>query len=200
MTAIAVALVLFLAGSAVRAEQSDGLVPVCFVDDTVYYVLMDIEHEEFSLWYGAWELFTCAFTITDSPDGGAGFAGRWSGPGRSPWQAVKQRDVWSGRPAVSDTVIDVVSRVAKVDPELIKRVYPDRFHLSLTGNFQLIITTPDGAEQERSLAETWNTIAGKITSFGRVRELTMIVTQADAQSLYYALEPGTPVILAGGDR
>ena len=96
---------------------------------------------------------------------------------------------------MSDTVIRVVSEVSKVDPELIKRVYPNRFRLDLTGGFRLSVLTPEGEKQERGWAEAWNSHASRITSFGRLQELTMVVSPADAQSLYYALEPGTPVVL-----
>jgi hypothetical protein len=170
-------------------------VPVCFVEDTLYYMVMELENQEFSLWYGPWELFTCSFSLIGDTAAPSGFIERWRSPDRAPWQAVKRRGVWSGKPAVSDTVIRVVSEVSKVDPELIKRVYPNRFRLDLTGGFRLLVLTPEGETQERGWAEIWDSYASQITSFGRTQELTVVVSPADAQSLYYALEPGTPVVV-----
>jgi hypothetical protein len=183
---------------AVQQDRNHMPVPACFVEDTVYYMVLDLQGREFSLWYGPWELFSCGFTVAGDTTSPAEFAERWLSPDRAPWQEVKQRGVWSGRPAVSDTVINVVSEVSKVDPELIKRVYPDRFLLELTGGFRLRVLTPDGASQKRRFAETWDSFTTRIKSFGRLRELTLVVTPNDAQSLYYALEPGTPVVLGAG--
>ena len=178
-----------------HAAASDATVPVCFVDDTLYYMILNLGDREFSLWYGPWELFTCAVTIKDS-SAQESFASQWTAPDRPAWQVVKRRGVWSGKPAVSDTVIRVVSEVSKVDPDLIKRISPDRFRLDLTGGFHLLVLTPDGENEERRWGETWNAFANRVTSLGRYHELTVIVSPADAQSLYYAMEPGTPVLLA----
>lgn len=193
---IGIGLVVMIPAPAARAADGSAPVPSCFVDDTLYYMVLDVQNHEFHLWYGPWELFTCAFSLTDS-SAQPGFVGRWMSPDRTPWQVVKTRGIWSGKPAVSDTVIRVVSEVSKVDPELIKRVYPDRFQLDLSGGFRLLVLTPGGASQERGWAEIWNSYARRIASLGRLRELTVVVSPADAQSLYYALEPGTPVVLGG---
>lgn len=197
--ALWVALVVMVAVAApsesARATDGDVGAPACFVDDTLYYMVLNLEGREFSLWYGPWELLTCSFTVADSGTSAA-FASDWRSPDRPPWQVVKRRGVWSGKPAVSDTVIRVVSEVSKVDPDLIKRVSPDRFCLDLTGGYRLLVLTPDGAKEKRGWAEMWNSFAKRVTSFGRYRELTVIVSPADAQSLYYAMEPGTPVFLA----
>jgi len=183
------------------SEQATAAVPECFVEDTLYYMVMNLDDHEFSLWYGPWELLTCTFTSIDTSAQEA-FAERWRSPDRSAWQVVKRRGVWSGTPAVSDTVIRVVSEVSKVDPELIKRIAPDRFRIDLSSDFHLLVLTPEGQEQERGWGEIWNSYAKRISALGRYREVTLVVSSADAQSLYYALEPGTPVLLSssGAER
>lgn len=185
-----------------RQDRGAALVPACFITDTVYHMVLDLEHGEFCAWYGAWALVSCSFTMERDADALSGFVQRWQTPGRTPWQMVKRRGIWSGKPAVSDTVIEVVSRVAKADPDLIKRVSPDRFRVDLTGGFSLHIQTPEGKTQSRGLAETWNDLTSRVRAFGRLQSLTLVVSPEDAQTLYYALEPGTPVLLtvAGPER
>jgi hypothetical protein len=180
------------------ARQDRGFVsvPACFIEDTVYHMVLDLEHKELRAWYGAWALVSCSFTSRSDADELSGFFEQWRISGRTPWQTVKRRGIWSGQSAVSDTVIAVVSRVAKADPELIKRVSPDRFRVDLTGGFSLLVQTPKGASQKKGLAETWNDITSRVRAFGRLQSLTLVVSPEDAQTLYYALEPGTPVLLS----
>ena len=180
-------------------SQSGSSVPACFIEDTVYYMVLDVERHEFALWYGSWELYSCGFTLAGDTTETVDFAERWRSPDRPMWQKVERRGVWSGRPAVSDTVIAVVSEVSKVDPNLIKRVYPDRFLLEITGGFRILILTPEGANQKRKFDERWSAIKHWLVSFGSFEELTIVVSADDAQSLYYALEPGTPVLLGATD-
>jgi hypothetical protein len=179
------------AGRTVESAQ----VPACFITDTVYHAVISLSLGECRLWYGDWSLAACLIEFPQERSELQAFAEQWRSPGKAPWQSVKRRGVWSGRPAVSDTVIEVVSEVAKADPELIKRVYPDRFQVDLTGGFRLLVTTPAGAEQKKSLAETWNDFSSRIRAFGRLQTLEIVVSPDDAQTLYYALEPGTPIVL-----
>jgi hypothetical protein len=195
---------LFLLGAAVAAlvpqsgagqTPNTAQVPTCFIADTVYHAVISLSQGQCRFWYGDWSLVACPIDLSQERSELQTFAEHWRSPGKAPWQTVKRRGVWSGQPAVSDTVIEVVSEVAKADPELIKRVYPDRFQVDLTGGFRLLVMTPAGAEQERSLAETWNDFSSRIRAFGRLQTLRIVVSPADAQTLYYAFEPGTPVVL-----
>jgi hypothetical protein len=196
--------ILFLLGTVVvlqtpyaNAGQADkaAQVPACFINDTVYHAVISLSQGECRLWYGDWSLVSCALNLSQNISELRSFAERWRSPGKAPWQTVKRRGVWSGRPAVSDTVIEVVSEVAKADPELIKRVYPDRFQVDLTGGFRLLVMTPAGAEEKRSFVEGWNDFSSRVRALGKLQTLKIVVSPNDAQTLYYALEPGTPVVL-----
>jgi hypothetical protein len=178
-----------------RQDRDSSIVPQRFIEDTIYHMVIDLEENEFALWYGAWALVSCRFTLASDTSARSGFVERWRSPGSPTWRKVERRGVWSGRPAVSDTVISVVSEVSNADPDLIKRVYPDRFRVDLTGGFRFLVLTPDGTTQERGFAESLSDHAGRLLSFGRMESLTLVVSPDDAQTLYYALEPGTPIIL-----
>ena len=80
--------------SPAHSAEGNAAVPVCFVEDTLYYMVMDLESHAFSLWYGPWELFTCSFSLTGDTTAPSGFIERWISPDRTPWQAVKRRGVW----------------------------------------------------------------------------------------------------------
>ncbi|MBD3297709.1 MAG: hypothetical protein GF341_03560 [candidate division Zixibacteria bacterium] len=169
--------------------------PTCFLQDTVYHIVIDLSEQMINLHYGAFPLVSCSFEVQSDTDDIADFGKRWREQKRTLWQNVRGRAVWAGEDAVSDTVVNVVSEIVKVDPERIRRVMPDRFRVDITGGFQILSITPEGEEGRWSFAEAWGDLTSRILAMGRLSVLRIKVTRADAQTLYYALEPGTPIIV-----
>ena len=69
------------------------------------------------------------------------------------------------------------------------------FRGGLTSPSKCPATTLMGSSEGKGIAETWNDYTSRMRSFGRLESLTIKVSHEDAQTLYYALEPGTPVLL-----
>jgi hypothetical protein len=165
-----------------------------FKGDTIYHVRVDTRDSTFRIHLGEVPLLKCKFTVLDEGDVSS-YRSAWSEKRATGWQSVTKRKVWSGRPAVSDTVVGVVAKVSKVDPELISRVMPRRFVVDLTDDFIIRVMTVEGAGEERSFEEKMGQFQQNWIPFMRQPHLDVVVTEKDAQTLYYALEPGTPIIL-----
>lgn len=180
-------------GSAAQAGDPSPI--PCFVEDTIYHVVLDLESSKLRVKYGAYELIACRFTCRSDSDDVQDFAQEWQAKRHTIWQTVRARGVWAGRPAVSDTVVNIVSEIANVDPNQIRRILPDRFRIDLTGGFQIVGMTPAGVGMHPGFAESWSDFSSQLLSLGQIRKLTIEVSPDDAQTLYYALEPGTPIII-----
>ena len=165
-----------------------------FKADTIYHVRVDTRDSTFRIFIGQVPLIKCRFTIFDEDDVSS-YRDSWNAKRVTGWQSVTARKVWSGRPAVSDTVVGVVARVSKVNPELISRVMPRRFVVDLTDEFVIRVMTVEGAAEERSFGEKLKAFTQNWIPFMRQPHLDVVVTEKDAQTLYYALEPGTPIVL-----
>jgi hypothetical protein len=92
-----------------------------FKADTIYHIRVDTRDSSFKIYIGQVPLLKCRFTLLDEDDVSS-YREAWMQKRVTGWQSITKRKVWSGRPAVSDTVVGVVARVSKVDPELISRV------------------------------------------------------------------------------
>ncbi len=165
-----------------------------FKGDTIYHVRVDTRDSTFRIHLGEVPLLKCRFTVLDEDDV-ISYSDAWREKRVTGWQSVTKRKVWSGRPAVSDTVVGVVAKVSKVDPELISRVMPRRFVVELTDDFIIRVMTVEGAGEERSFEEKMGQFQQNWIPFMRQPHLDVVVTEKDAQTLYYALEPGTPIVL-----
>lgn len=165
-----------------------------FKADTIYHVRVDTRDSTMHIFLGHVPLLKCRFTLLDEGDAQS-YRDAWREKRVTGWQSVTKRKVWSGRPAVSDTVVRVVSEVSKVDPELISRVMPRRFVVDLTENFIIRVMTVEGAGEERSFEEKMGQFKQDWIPFMKQPHLDLVVTEKDAQTLYYALEPGTPIVL-----
>ena len=170
-----------------------------FERDTIYHVRLDLADSTAAVFYGPIPLVKCAVHATD-PGEVAGFARSWAEHDTAGWRGVMKRQIWAGRGAVSDTVIGVIAKVSSVDPELIRRVLPDRFEIILSDNLCLRVMTPVGAAGHRPFVEKWQTWTAEWNPFHRRRTLDLIVSPQDAQTLYYAFEPGAPVLLTSDLR
>lgn len=165
-----------------------------FKADTIYHVRVDTRDSTFKIYLGQVFLLKCRFTLLDADDV-ISYREAWNAKRVTGWQSIMTRKVWSGRPAVSDTVVRVVSEVSKVDPELISRIMPRRFVVDLTEDFVIRVMTVEGAGEERSFEEKIGQFTQNWIPFMRQPHLDVVVTEEDAQTLYYALEPGTPIVL-----
>ena len=175
--------------------QNGTPIPGCFVTDTVYHAIVDLKGDLVEIAYGSLPLVAVHFTPLEDPDEINGFAEKWNNKTKSSWQTATTRHVWAGRPQISDTVIRIVSEVASVDPIRIQRLLPDRFDLELTGGFRLRIMTPAGNSAPKEFGEKWQAFKSRWNPFSRVTILELLVAPDDAQTLYYALEPGTPILV-----
>ncbi len=164
-----------------------------FKADTIYHIRIEPRDSTVSLYYGWVPLVVCHWV---TPSGGdvADFGSAWKKRRKMGWQSVVNRKVWAGRSAVSDTVVEVVARVSMVNPDLIKRVAPRRFEIELSGGLVLRIMTLEGAKESWPFKEKLRAFADNWMPFMRRPNLDVIVNDLDAQTLYYALEPGTPVV------
>lgn len=185
--------------AAVPAADSTGITAVRarFVRDTIYHVSLNVADRRAAVFYGEIPLVACT-VMTPDPEAAAEFVAVWSKRQTTGWQNVTQRHIWSGRQAISDTVIGVVASVSSVDPDLIRRVMPSRFDVSLTRDLRLRIMTPEGAAESRSFYEKRRGWAEHLNPFDHTETLELIVSPQDAQMLYYAFEPGAPVVLVSG--
>lgn len=165
-----------------------------FKADTIYHVRIHTNDSTFRIFLGHIPLLKCRFSLISERDADD-FQKQWQSKRVTGWQSVTKRRVWSGRPAVSDTVVNVVAEVSKVDPELISRVMPRRFVINLTDDFIVRVMTVEGAGEERSFNEKLAQFTEDWIPFMRQPHLDAVVNEKDAQTLYYALEPGTPVVL-----
>jgi len=174
--------------------QTAETTPPCFHEDTVYHAVLDLSRNTVNFVYGQYPLVACPFTYGDDPEEAADFAERWrSRP--TPWQSITARTVLRGHPAISDTVVEVVSRVANVNPDLIRRIQPERFSVDLTSQFRLLIRVADSTAGERSFREFMESVSRWVFSLGKAKTLDVVVSPQDAQTLYYAFEPGAPILL-----
>lgn len=188
---------IILTGTAGAQQPTDSVMMATFQRfkaDTIYHVRIDTRDSSFKVYLGHVPLLRCRFTLIDEDDVND-YRTEWKKRRTTGWQSVTQRKVWSGRPAVSDTVVGVVARVSKVDPELISRVMPRRFVVDLTDEFVIRVMTVEGAGEERSFNEKMGEFTQNWIPFMRQPHLDVVVTEKDAQTLYYALEPGTPIVL-----
>ena len=168
-----------------------------FVRDTIYHLALNVAERRATVFYGDIPLVACTVTAVD-PEASAEFAAVWNKRRTAGWQDVTQRYIWSGRQAISDTVIGVIASVSSVNPDLIRRVMPDRFDVSLTRDLRLRIMTPEGTAESRSFYEKRRSWTEHLNPFDHTETLELIVSPQDAQMLYYALEPGAPVVLVNG--
>lgn len=197
MSALACCLCLVLTGITAAQPPTDSVMMATlqrFKADTIYHIRIDTRDSSFKVYLGQVPLLKCRFTLIDEGDVND-YRAAWKEKRTTGWQSVTQRKVWSGRPAVSDTVVGVVAKVSKVDPELISRVMPRRFVVDLTDEFVIRVMTVEGAGEERSFEEKMGQFTQNWIPFMRQPHLDVVVTEKDAQTLYYALEPGTPVVL-----
>lgn len=197
ISALACCLCMVLTGIAAAQQPTDSVMMATlqrFKADTIYHVRVDTRDSSFKVYLGQVPLLKCRFTLIDEGDV-SDYRTAWKEKRSTGWQSVTQRKVWSGRPAVSDTVVGVVAKVSKVDPELISRVMPRRFVVDLTNEFVIRVMTVEGAGEERSFEEKMGQFTQNWIPFMRQPHLDVVVTEKDAQTLYYALEPGTPVVL-----
>lgn len=188
---------MLLSGIAAAQQPTDSVMMATlqrFKADTIYHVRVDTRDSSFKVYLGQVPLLKCRFTLLDEDDVNS-YRAAWKEKRVTGWQSVTKRKVWSGRPAVSDTVVGVVAKVSKVDPELISRVMPRRFVVDLTDEFVIRVMTVEGAGEERSFDEKMGQFTQNWIPFMRQPHLDVVVTEKDAQTLYYALEPGTPIIL-----
>lgn len=194
---MACCLSVLLSGIAAAQQPTDSVMMATlqrFKADTIYHVRVDTRDSSFKVYLGQVPLLKCRFTLLDEDDVNS-YRAAWKEKRVTGWQSVTKRKVWSGRPAVSDTVVGVVAKVSKVDPELISRVMPRRFVVDLTDEFVIRVMTVEGAGEERSFDEKMGQFTQNWIPFMRQPHLDVVVTEKDAQTLYYALEPGTPIIL-----
>lgn len=194
---VACCFMLILPGVAGAQQSTDSVMMATlqrFKADTIYHVRVDTRDSSFKVYLGQVPLLKCRFTLLDEDDVNS-YRTAWKERRVTGWQSVTKRKVWSGRPAVSDTVVGVVAKVSKVDPELISRVMPRRFVVDLTNEFVIRVMTVEGAGEERSFDEKMGQFTQNWIPFMRQPHLDVVVTEKDAQTLYYALEPGTPIIL-----
>jgi hypothetical protein len=185
--------------AAVLAADSTTLAAVQarFARDTIFHVALNVAGGRASIFYGDIPLVGCMVKPPD-PEAATDFTTAWNRRRTTGWQNVTRRYVWSGGQAVSDTVIGVIARVSSVNPDLIRRVMPRRFDVLLTQNLCLRIMTPEGAGASRPFYEKWRMWAARLNPFDHRETLDLVVSPLDAQMLYYALEPGSPVLLVGG--
>jgi hypothetical protein len=192
-----VVLVIGLGASAATAQPTIDSLQMSafqrFKADTIYHVRFEPRDSTVSIYYGWVPLITCHWT-TPSRDDIADFGSAWKERRKMGWQSVVNRKVWSGRSAVSDTVVEVVARVTMVNPDLIKRVAPRRFEIELSGGLVLRIMTIEGAKESWPFKEKMRAFADNWMPFMHRPNLDVIVSDQDAQTLYYALEPGAPVV------
>lgn len=165
-----------------------------FKADTIYHIRISTRDSTLRIYIGQVPLVSCRFNLVDQGDADS-YREAWQEKRTTGWQNVTQRKVWSGRPAVSDTVVEVVARVSKVNPELISRVMPRRFVVDLTNEFVIRVMTVEGAAEERSFPEKWMAFQQNWIPYMRQPHLDLVVSEKDAQTLYYALEPGTPIVM-----
>lgn len=194
---LACCLSMLLWGSAAAQQPTDSVMMATlqrFKADTIYHIRIDTRDSSFKVYLGQVPLLKCRFTLLDEDDVNS-YRAAWKEKRVTGWQSVTKRKVWSGRPAVSDTVVGVVAKVSKVDPELISRVMPRRFVVDLTDEFVIRVMTVEGAGEERSFDEKMGQFTQNWIPFMRQPHLDVVVTEKDAQTLYYALEPGTPIVL-----
>jgi hypothetical protein len=188
---------MLMTGIAAAQQPTDSVMMATlqrFKADTIYHVRVDTRDSSFKVYLGQVPLLKCRFTLIDEDDVND-YRAAWKEKRVTGWQSVTKRKVWSGRPAVSDTVVGVVAKVSKVDPELISRVMPRRFVVDLTDEFVIRVMTVEGAGEERSFDEKLGQFTQNWIPFMRQPHLDVVVTEKDAQTLYYALEPGTPIVL-----
>jgi len=185
--------------AAVPAADSTTLAAVQarFARDTIFHVALNLAGGRATISYGDIPLVACTVKTPD-PEAATDFAAEWNRRRTAGWQNVTQRYIWSGGQAVSDTVIGVIARVSSVNPDLIRRVMPRRFDVLLTQDLCLRIMTPEGAAASRPFYEKWRIWAARLNPFDHRETLDLIVSPLDAQMLYYALEPGAPVLLVDG--
>jgi hypothetical protein len=168
-----------------------------FVQDTVYHAVVDVTGSTITVFYGPFVLVSCPWSVTDNAARAAfGDSHRACGSG---WHTVTGRRVWSGQEAVPQRLVRVVTRTVTAEPELVARVMPERFQVDLAGALAFRIMTARGAGERRTFGERWRRWIAHIGLGKTSRVLEMIVSPEDAQTLYYALEPGTPVIIRSDD-
>ena len=190
---------LLLSPVPVRADSMREGVPERFVEDTVYHALLDLSKNSFTVSYGRFPLVSCPIESTESAQTVGGFASEWDMRSPKRWQSVTSRQALISQQSISDTVVEVVARVSNADPQQIRRIVPDRFRVDLSGDFRFVVVTEQGQRQGNSVSEAMQTTVRRLLSFGQLRVLTIRVSESDAQTLYYALEPGTPVVLMGAE-
>jgi hypothetical protein len=169
-----------MATSALRAQ---------LIRDTVYHVVVQSADSTVTVFYGAWPLVTCRWTRIATGRTGT------VNTGNQELHRVTGRRVWSGQKAVAERVVRVVSETTSAEPEDVARIQPDRCEITLDGGLTLWIMTDRGTAQTPVLGERLRRWVARLNPFTESRAVAMAVTPDDAQTLYYALEPGTPVII-----
>jgi hypothetical protein len=172
--------------------QSDSL-RARFASDTIYYASIDGAHRRIAFAYGAYPLVAVSVAPDDSADWND-FVAAFTERTRA-WQSVRDRVLWDGTAHVPENVVDVVSKVTRATREHIQRIQPWRFQIELSGNLTLRIAVADSTGDGAALNERMHNAWRWLGAFGSHRAVDCTVSAQDAQTLYYALEPGTPVVL-----
>ncbi|HUU44793.1 MAG TPA: hypothetical protein VM118_03585 [Acidobacteriota bacterium] len=182
-----------VSGPVVVAHAADAI-PQRFIRDTIYHAVVDLKDATIGIAYGPYPLVDCSWQAADSA-GVTRFATAWQDEDKE-WRLVTARRLWSGMPAVPRREVGVVAEITHADPSLIQRMLPDRFTIALSDGFCLQVVTPRGSVRKPTFRERlsgWLSSLNPLTAAGT--SLRVIVSPEDAQTLYYALEPGTPVMI-----
>ncbi len=174
------------AGEAAEARTATGALRARLIRDTVYHVVVRAADSTVTVFYGAWPLVTCRWTR---------IAAKQPSAGNQEMHRVTDRRVWSGQRAVPERVVRVVSATSSAEPEDVTRILPDRCEITLDGGLTLWLMTDRGAAQRPAFGERLRRWIARLNPISESRAVAMAVTPEDAQTLYYALEPGTPVII-----
>jgi len=164
------------------------------------YLVIDAERKDIALkvkgavvWNSHLEL------VSGDSEAFADFAHRFSGGGRRPVRMMTSKYLFASKEKTPDSILAIVGKVVKADPQLLQRDIPQRFELRWGSNLILEVHTDIvGAPKSRFKNAEVSLLEAIRRPFGLYR-LTVKLGSDDALTLYRAADPGLPTLILPAD-
>lgn len=175
-----------------RDASAQSVRDVC-VADTIYHAVISTQNSTLTIHYGPYRLVSCIWSTNAKNSHLSELAD--TGHTAPEPGIVVGRTVWQWEQAIPARLTRVVAGATSATPEQVARIIPHRFEIALSNDLTLCIRTPAGDAAPHVFAEKWRRWLGAFCHDLISGRVEMIVSPGDAQTLYYALEKGTPVFV-----
>jgi len=138
--------------------------------------------------------YPLAITDTDSAEVKA-FIKTFIGNGVYPLRPVKNKYLFKAADKTSDSVLQIVGEVVRVDPELLQREIPEQFQIAWSGELKLVVKTDISGKPISRIQNVLVKLTDALDSPLGEKIIELKMEPAEALTLYRAVEKGMPTLL-----